>query len=218
MQRFEQILERLLWASRLMVVVAVVASVVMALATIYLATVDALVILGRIVGYGAESVERSIVRTEIITGIVKAVDAYLIAAILLIFGLGLYELFVNKIDVAQHPEAPRLLQVRSFDHLKDRVAKMILLVLIVEFFQYALRIPYDTPLDLLYLALGVVAIGAALYLTREKPANSTASPAGSLSATQQPTSPMMRTVVERPQDRQVGSASHDEAIQPGSNN
>lgn len=205
MQRFEQLMERLLWASRLMVVVAVAASVVMALATIYLATVDVLALLGRIAGYTAASAERSALRTEIITGLVKAVDGYLIAAILLIFGLGLYELFVNRIDVAQRAEtAPRLLQVRSFDHLKDRIAKMILLVLIVEFFQYALRVQYSTPLELLYLALGIFVVGAALYLTREKPAGAASAPAEPLRAPEQPSSSMMRPAPEHPpDDRQI---------------
>src|SRR3712207_8993268 len=49
-----------------------------------------------------------------------------IAGILLIAGLGLYELFINKIDVARSAgSVPHVLQIRSFDHLKDRVAKMI---------------------------------------------------------------------------------------------
>jgi uncharacterized membrane protein YqhA len=112
----------------------------------------------------------TLARTEIITGLVKAVDGYLIAAILLMFGLGLYELFINTIDTArQGTTAPHLFNVRSFDHLKDRIAKMVLLVLIVEFFQYALRLQYTTSLDVLYLAAGIFAVGAALYLTREKP-------------------------------------------------
>jgi uncharacterized membrane protein YqhA len=35
----------------------------------------------------------------------KAVDGYLIAAILIVFPLGLYELFVGKLDVAERSEA-----------------------------------------------------------------------------------------------------------------
>jgi uncharacterized membrane protein YqhA len=55
--------------------------------------------------------------------------------------------------------------VESLDDLKDRIAKLILLVLIVEFFQYALKLTYATPLDLLYLAVGILFIGGALYLS-----------------------------------------------------
>jgi uncharacterized membrane protein YqhA len=46
-------------------------------------------------------VEREVTRADAITTIVKAVDEYLIAAILLLFALGLYELFIDRIDVAE---------------------------------------------------------------------------------------------------------------------
>jgi uncharacterized membrane protein YqhA len=110
---------------------------------------------------------REALREATVAGIVKAVDGYLIAAIVLIFALGLYELFINKIDTIQEAArtAPRLVQVASLDDLKDRIAKLILLVLIIEFFQYALKLKYTSPLDLLYLAIGVLFIGGALYLS-----------------------------------------------------
>jgi uncharacterized membrane protein YqhA len=41
----------------------------------------------------------------VVTAIIKAVDEYLIAAILIVFSLGLYELFVGKLDVAERSEA-----------------------------------------------------------------------------------------------------------------
>jgi uncharacterized membrane protein YqhA len=104
-----------------------------------------------------------------VSGIVKAVDGYLIAAILLIFALGLYELFVNRIEAAQRSgDAPRLIQVQGLDDLKDRIAKLILLVLVIEFFQQALKLKYTSTLDLVYLALGILAIGGALYLSGPK--------------------------------------------------
>lgn len=48
-----------------------------------------------------DSVEREVTRADAITTIVKAVDEYLIAAILLLFALGLYELFIDRIDAAE---------------------------------------------------------------------------------------------------------------------
>ena len=57
--------------------------------------------------------------------------------------------------------AARLLLIRS-------LAKVILLMLIVKFFQYALRFKYDSPLELLYLAIAIALIGGALYLTGHK--------------------------------------------------
>jgi uncharacterized membrane protein YqhA len=109
---------------------------------------------------------RTLVRAQLVANIIKATDSFLIAAILIIFGLALYELFVNKIDAAERSEVgPRLLRVRTVDDLKDRVAKLILLVLVIEFFQRAVRMTYETPLDLLYLAVSILLVGAALGLS-----------------------------------------------------
>ena len=100
----------------------------------------------------------------------KAIDGYLLAAILLIFALGLYELFISKIDIARDSDAgPSLLQIRSVDDLKDRIAKVVLLVLVIEFFQHALRVKYERPLDLLHLGVGLLFVAAALFLSNWKP-------------------------------------------------
>lgn len=151
-------------------VVAVVASAFLAFGAFYMATVDVVVLLANLLPYASPTLDptsRETLREATVAGIVKAVDGYLIAAIVLIFALGLYELFINRIDAIQDATrtVPRLVQVASLDDLKDRIAKLILLVLIIEFFQYALRLKYTTPLDLLYLAIGVLFIGGALYLS-----------------------------------------------------
>jgi uncharacterized membrane protein YqhA len=168
----ERTIEHILWSSRLAAVVGVVASIVVAVGLFFATTVDAVVMIGLFLAHGNPGLSdqaREVLRAEAITGVVKIVDGYLLAAIMLIFGLGLYELFVNRIDVAREDEAgPRLLRTRSLDELKERLAKVILLVLIVEFFQYALRLPYTTSLDLVYLAVGLLCVGAAIFLTREK--------------------------------------------------
>jgi uncharacterized membrane protein YqhA len=170
MKTLKHFFEQMLWQSRLLVLVAVVASTILAAGTFYMATVDVLFLLGGLIPYGRphlESAARAALRDAAVTGIVKAVDVYLIAAILLIFAMGLYGLFISKIDTAETAvrAMPNLIRVESLDDLKDRIAKLILLVLIVEFFQYALKLTYATPLDLLYLAVGILFIGGALYLS-----------------------------------------------------
>ena len=168
----ERFFERALWDSRLLMLVGVVASVLLALGTFYLALVDLVYFFGLILDYGdlgAGVAERNDLRSDVVTAIVKVLDGFLICAILIIVALGLYELFVNRIDVARFSEAsPRLLQVHGLDDLKERVARLILLVLLIEFFQRALRIPYDTALDLFYLGLGILFVSAAMYLTNKQ--------------------------------------------------
>ncbi|MDX5895362.1 YqhA family protein [Rubrobacter radiotolerans] len=171
----ERVFERLLWNSRLVMLVAVVASVLLALGAFYVALVDLVHLLGLIGDYsGPEAVtgRREALRADIITAIVKVLDGFFISAILIIVALGLYELFVNRIDPARYSETtPRILQIRDLDDLKERVAKLILLILTIEFFQRALRIPYSSALDLLYLGLAILFVSAALYLTSRYSSN-----------------------------------------------
>jgi len=84
---------------------------------------------------------------------------------MVIFALGLYELFVGPIKAAESPTGARLLEIRDLDELKNRLAKVIILLLVVEFFQQALRLTFATPLDLLYLAIGILLIGGAVFLS-----------------------------------------------------
>jgi uncharacterized membrane protein YqhA len=169
MRRLEGLFERALWLSRLMMLVAVASCVLLAFGVIYVTTVDVAYLLGSVVGYADAASDpsgRADARIAVVTSVVAAVDGYFIAAILLLVALGLYELYVNKIDGAESSQVgARLLDIRSVDDLKDRVAKLVLLALVVEFFKQALGLPYDRPLDLLYLGAGILLVGAALYLT-----------------------------------------------------
>ncbi len=168
-----RLFEEGLWGSRLIVLVAVVFGLLLALGAFYLATVDVFYFFGYLREYADLSLgtgAREELRANAITAIVKAVDGYLIAAILLIFALGLYELFVSKLDAAERSGTlPRLLLIRSLDELKERISSLVLLVLVIEFFQRALKLEYTTPLDLLYFATGVLLVSGALYLGTKKP-------------------------------------------------
>jgi uncharacterized membrane protein YqhA len=115
---------------------------------------------------GLSPKDRSTVYTEAVTNIASVIDGYLFATIMLIFAMGLYELFISKIEVAENSElASRILLIRSIDDLKDRLAKVIFLVLIVKYFEYALHGSYTTPLELLQLAAGILLLAGALWLT-----------------------------------------------------
>jgi uncharacterized membrane protein YqhA len=164
----ERGVEQLLWGSRLIVVVGVLVTLLLALCALVLATLDAAYLaglLGRYAVGGLDGAARDGLRTDVVTTIVKALDGYLIAALLIIVALGLYELFVSRLDPADASPARRLLQIRDLEDLKQRVAKLVVLVLAIEFFQQALRLPIASALELLYLAAGVVLISGALYLS-----------------------------------------------------
>ncbi len=165
-------IERILWNSRYVVMLPVAAALLLALLAFITSTFDALVLAGKMIAYLTTDTDlRGYARLNNITEIVAVIDGYLLAAILLIFSLGIYELFVNKINAAEGSEfASRLLLIRSLDDLKDRLANVILLILIVKFFQTALNTSYETATDVLYLAVGIILVAGTLYLSgRAKP-------------------------------------------------
>ena len=169
--KIEQSFEFLLWESRVAVVFAVIASLLTALAMFYIATVDAYYVMSHLAEYaspGLSAVDRSVMRGETVTHIVEIIDGYLLATVLLIFALGLYELFISRIDRAEKSTAAsNVLIINSLDDLKARLAKVIMMILIVRFFEYAISIKFETPLDLLMLAAGIALLGVALYLGHE---------------------------------------------------
>jgi uncharacterized membrane protein YqhA len=108
-------------------------------------------------------------RSEVVAYVVEVVDGYLLASIMLIFALGLYELFISRIDIAEKSEfGARLLLIRSLDDLKDRLAKVVLLILVVKFFEYALNLKVETALDLLYMGIGIAFVAGAIFLSHGK--------------------------------------------------
>jgi uncharacterized membrane protein YqhA len=56
-------------------------------------------------------------------------------------------------------------KVKSLDDLKARLAKVILIILIVETFKDAFELKAQSPLELLYVGATIALIGLALYLT-----------------------------------------------------
>lgn len=161
--------EWLLWNSRFVVVVAVVASVVSGLALFYLATVDVVYLVKHLAPYASSDLAdgaRAALRASTVTHIVEVVDGYLLALVMLIFGLGMYELFVSDIELAQESRASnRILVIESLDDLKSRLAKVIIMILIVRLFENAVTLEVKTTLDLLYFGGAIALIGLALFLS-----------------------------------------------------
>lgn len=169
MGRLERVVEGLLWRSRLVVFAAVVASLAVSLAMFYVATVDAVYCVAHLAGYASPQLgdeARAQLRATTVTHVVEVVDGYLLATIMLIFGLGLYELFISKIQEAEGAETSQnVLVIHSLEDLKTRLGKVVLMILVVKFFEHAIGMSFKTPVDLIYLAGGVGLISVALYLS-----------------------------------------------------
>lgn len=169
MRPLEKIFQQVLWNSRLLVLIAVVASLVGAIAMFVVAGKDALTVVGMVATYVTGADDGHALRGKIVARVAEFIDGLLFAAVQIIFALGLYELFVGKIEATESSElAQRLLHIDSIDELKERLAKVIFLILIVRYFEYALEASIQTANDLLALALGIALIALGLFLTAPK--------------------------------------------------
>lgn len=158
----------MLWNSRFVVIIAVLASLVAAFAMFYMASVDTYFMVSHLGDYVSSELvgeARSAFRAATVTHVVEIIDGYLLATVLLIFSLGLYELFISKIDQAEASETQTVLAISSLDDLKTRLGRVILMILIVNFFEHAISMEFHAPLDLLVLAGGIALIGVTLYLS-----------------------------------------------------
>ena len=64
---------------------------------------------------------------------------------LLIFGFGIYELFISELEIARlGDEFGNILEVSNLDDLKNKIIKVIIMVLIVSFFQRILSMEFFT--------------------------------------------------------------------------
>jgi uncharacterized membrane protein YqhA len=167
--RTEKGFESVLWNSRFVVVLAVVASLIMAFGVFYMTSIDVYYTLAHLTHYHElAGAERAELKAQTVAHVVGAVDGFLLGTIMLIFSLGLYELFINKIQVAEGKKsASQILIINTLDDLKDKLAKVILLILIVMFFEQALFLKPTSPLELLYYALAIVLVALALYFSQK---------------------------------------------------
>lgn len=169
MKLLETIFEGSLWSSRFVILAAVLGSLFACFAIFYIATVDVYYLVQHALHYADPSLTdaaRKALHDSTVTHIVEVVDGYLLATVLLIFSLGLYELFISDIDQAHGSRASsKILVIRNLDDLKSRLAKVILMILIVTLFEEALNMQLKSPVDLVYMGGSIALIALALYLS-----------------------------------------------------
>ncbi|HIQ51194.1 MAG TPA: YqhA family protein [Nautiliaceae bacterium] len=156
----KRLFEKFLWNSRLLVLVAVVSSIFSSFSLFFLGVFE----IFKGITFFLEKESYSIAKTKLVTYIINAVDIFLIATVLLIFSLGLYELFIGRIEEIEKEKGSKILQIHSLDELKEKIAKVIIMVLIVVFFKHAMEISYSNLKDLIYLSLTILLITLSYFL------------------------------------------------------
>ncbi len=161
----ERLFESALWNSRFIVILAVVFGLIGAVILFAVASIDIIVTAKYVVATYLAGAHPETFHQDVIGGIIGAVDLYLIGVVMLLFAFGLYELFISEIDVAKESEhdETQLLAIHSLDQLKDKISKVIVMVLVVGFFQKVGYTQYNGALDMLYLALSITAVSVGLY-------------------------------------------------------
>ncbi|MBL3519354.1 YqhA family protein [Arcobacter lanthieri] len=161
----KKFVENGLWKSRFIVIFAVIFGFLGAVILFIVASIDVINVAKFVITTFLVGAHPEHFHEDIVAGIIGAVDLYLIAVVLLIFAFGIYELFISKIDEANTSDENSILNISSLDQLKDKIAKVIIMVLVVNYFQRVIHTKYETPLELLYFALAIVALAVGLYFS-----------------------------------------------------
>ncbi|MEA3288777.1 MAG: YqhA family protein [Campylobacterota bacterium] len=159
----EKIFEGAIWRSRFIVILAVVFGLLGAVVLFVVASMDIFGVAAYTFNTIISGAHPDKFHEDIVAGIIGAVDLYLIAVVMFIFSFGIYELFISEIDEACGEKSSKILAIHSLDQLKDKIAKVIVMVLVVNFFQRVLHTEFATPLEMLYFALSIAALAVGLY-------------------------------------------------------
>ena len=159
----ENIFEGTLWRSRLLVILAVISSLLGSMVLFIIGSLDMIDVLLKTWGYYILGDHSYDLHAKVVGELIGAIDLYLMAVVLLIFSFGIYELFVSQIDEAKESESSQILEIHSLDELKDKIAKVIIMVLILKYFQMLLDMSFNGALEMLYLAISILGLSLALF-------------------------------------------------------
>jgi len=159
--------EKFLWNFRYITILAVILSILSAFTLILIGSWD---IIEAVIFYNPLFDASISSNNELLFKLISAIDLFLIGIVLLIFGFGIYELFVSEIDFANAKFTESTLKIRDLDQLKNKIIKVIIIVLIVKFFEKVLKFSenFTTPMDILYFGLSILSICVGYYLINRK--------------------------------------------------
>lgn len=161
----EKLFENILWNSRFIIILGVIFGLIGAVILFIVASFDVYETTKYVINTYVTHAHPEHFHEEVVGGIIGAVDLYLIGIVMLLFSFGIYELFISEIDAAKDKDGQenQLLAIHSLDQLKDKISKVIVMVLVVGFFQKVGHTQYNGALDMLYLALSITAVAVGLY-------------------------------------------------------
>lgn len=179
--RVETWLEKFLWSFRLIIILGVFGLLTSSIVIFLLGAIETILLLKLFVTQILVSgIDFSMTAyNAIIVHIITTVDDFLLGMVLLIFGLGTYDLFISKLDIAEEEmkaqtiRRPDWLRFSSLDELKSILGKIVLMILIINFLRFVVENNFNQPLHLLYLAGSIALVALAVLLSHGKDIEST---------------------------------------------
>ncbi|KAH7570629.1 hypothetical protein ACOSP7_018923 [Xanthoceras sorbifolium] len=119
---------------------------------------------------------------QMVLRLVEAIDVYLAGTVMLIFGMGLYGLFISNVPPGVAPnvdravqgsslfgmfslkERPKWMKISSLDELKTKVGHVIVMILLVKMFERSKMVAISTGMDLLSYSICIFLSSASLYI------------------------------------------------------
>ena len=96
-------------------------------------------------------------------------DLILLSIIFFIFTFSLYGIFINEFtDKKNLSKIPKAFIVNNLESLKEKLGKVIVLILIITFLKFTLDYTFENMLELLFLAISIFFISISLYFLKEK--------------------------------------------------
>jgi uncharacterized membrane protein YqhA len=167
MSKFENYFEKTLWNLRYIVILSVVLSIIASITLFLIGSWDILYS----IAYENPLINSNINNNnDLLFKIISSIDMFLIGIVLLIFGFGVYELFISEIDFAKGKFAESTLKIDNLDQLKNKIIKVIIIVLIVKFFEKILKLTpnFKTSEDILVFSISILAICLGYFLINRK--------------------------------------------------
>ena len=160
-------LEKLLWNVRYVTLLSVILSIISSIFLIILGSweiIEAILYFNPLIDSSINS------NNDLLFKIISSIDLFLIAIVLLMFGFGIYELFVSEIDFTNSKFKESTLIIRDLDQLKNKIIKVIIIVLIVKFFEKILKYSetFTNTTDILYFGLAILSICIGYFLINRK--------------------------------------------------
>lgn len=164
-------MKHILFFSRYLMLFAVISSLISTIIVLFLGVYEVYISVIKLIFFITNYVVEEYQFSDIVHHIINSVDLFLTSTVLLIFCVGLYELFIEKFSVKMTNEKNNefnVLLVQNLDQLKTKLVQTIIMILIVEFFQKATQLYYQTSVDLVYFSCSIILVSIAAYITHSK--------------------------------------------------